>query len=128
MTTRERESKQRQDIRQRQDSLCDLISRLQDGGPMIKGSVYNRSRRCGKPQCRCARGQPHRDRVLAVKHSGRIVIRRLGASVDSVTGEAVLAWRLFRRNRAELARACRCLLRAVDGLAALRMAKSGGRW
>lgn len=127
MTTRERESKRRQEIRQRQDSLCALIGRLQCGGPMIKGSVYSRSRRCGKPQCRCARGEPHRDRVLAVRQGGRMAIRRLDASVDSATGEAVLAWRLFRRHRAELARACRNLLRAVDGLAALRMAKSGGR-
>lgn len=120
------ESKLHLDIRRRQDSLGALVNRLQSGAPMIKGSIYIRERLCGKPQCRCVRGHRHRDRVLAIQRGGRVVIRKLDPAVDAATGEAVLAWRLFRRYRTELARSCRGLMEAVDRLGRLRQAKTGG--
>jgi len=126
MNTRERESKLRLDIRRRQDNLGALINRLQNGGPMIKGSVYIRKRLCGKPQCRCVRGHRHQDRVLAIRREGRVELRRLDPVGDAATEEAVLAWRQFRRYRIELASACRGLIQAVDRMGRLRQAKPGG--
>ncbi len=126
MNTKELESKLHLDIRRRQDNLGALINRLQSGAPMIKGSIYIRKRLCGKPQCRCVRGQRHQDRVLAIRREGRVVIRRLEPAGDTATEEAVLAWRLFRRYRVELAGACRGLMQAVDRLGRLRQAKTGG--
>ena len=126
MNAKAQESKQRLEIRRRQDNIGVLIGRLQSGAPMIKGSIYTRERLCGKPQCRCVRGHRHRDSVLAIRRGGRVVIRKLDPAVDTATGEAVLAWRLFRRYRIELARSCRGLIAAVDRLGRLRQAKTGG--
>jgi hypothetical protein len=126
MNTKERESKLHLDIRRRQDNLGALINRLQSGGPMIKGSVYIRKRLCGHPRCRCVRGHPHQDRVLAIRREGRVELRRLEPVVDAATEEAVNAWRLFRRYRVELISACRGLVRAVDRLGRLRQEKTGG--
>lgn len=126
MNAKAQESKLHLDIRQRQENLGALVGRLQSGAPMIKGSIYIRERLCGKPQCRCVQGHRHRDRVLAVRRGGRVVIRKLDTTADAATGEAVLAWRLFRRYRIELARSCRGLIAAVDRLGLLRQAKTGG--
>lgn len=126
MNARERESKLHLDIRRRQDNLGALINRLQSGGPMIRGSVYTRKRLCGQLRCRCVRGHPHQDRVLAVRRGGRVALRRLDPVGDAATEEAVLAWRRFRRYRAGLASACRGLIQAVDRLGQLRQTKTGG--
>ena len=126
MNAKERESKLHLDLRRRQDNLGALINRLHSGEPMIKGSVYIRKRLCGHPRCRCVRGHPHQDRVLAIRREGRVALRRLDPVADAATEEAVLAWRLFRRYRIELASACRGLIQAVDRLGRLRQAKTGG--
>lgn len=126
MNAKALESKLRLEIRRRQDNISVLTGRLQSGFPMIKGSIYIRERLCGKPQCRCVRGHRHRDRVLAIRRGGRVVLRKLDPAADAATGEAVLAWRLFRRYRIELACACRGLIAAVDRLGLLRRAKTGG--
>ncbi len=36
-----------------------LRSEMRKLGPMIKGSVIFREMRCGKPICKCTRGEPH---------------------------------------------------------------------
>jgi hypothetical protein len=36
--------------------------------PFLRGSLVERSRSCGKPTCRCQRGQLHRSLYLAVRH------------------------------------------------------------
>jgi hypothetical protein len=115
----------RLEIGQRRQNLDILINRLQGGGPMIRGSIYARRRKCGKPRCLCVRGHPHKDRVLAVRHGGRVTVSRLDSVGDAAIEEAVLAWRLFRRQRRELAETCRALVQGVDRLGCLRQAKAG---
>ena len=49
-------------------------ARVQDGLPpfeeMVRGSVFTRRQRCGKPTCRCAHGAPHRATYLGVSFGG----------------------------------------------------------
>jgi hypothetical protein len=42
--------------------------------PFLKGSLVERARSCGKPSCRCQRGQLHRSLYLATRHNGRRVL------------------------------------------------------
>lgn len=125
MNLNERESKLRLIIRQHHAGFAAILAGLQGREPIIRGSVYTRRRRCGKPRCRCLRGHPHQDRVLAVRRAGRVNVRGLDPAADAGIEEAVTAWRGFRRQRGELAAACQGLLRAVDRLAALRSARAG---
>ena len=37
---------------------------------IVRGSVFTRRQRCGKPTCRCARGTPHRATYLGVSFAG----------------------------------------------------------
>ena len=45
--------------------LAQLITRQ----PFLRGSLVERERSCGKPTCRCQRGQLHRSLYLAVRHN-----------------------------------------------------------
>ena len=123
---RERESKLRLEILRRRECLGMLLGRLLGPGALIAGSIYSRRRRCGKPQCRCVEGQLHQDRVLAIRRAGVVVVRCLDPIGDAATEEAVVAWRLFRRQRHKLVEACQALVQAVDRLGRLRQAKPGG--
>lgn len=126
MSPRDRESKQRLEIRRRQDHLGALLQRLQAPGTMIAGSVYARKRRCGKPRCRCVRGSLHTDRVLAVRCAGRVTLRALDVVEDAAVEDGVRAWRSFRRDRRELGSACRGLIEAVERLGRLRRVRPAG--
>lgn len=119
MTHRERASSLRLEIQRRQEHLGALLNRLQGAGPMLRGSIYVRRRRCGKPRCRCIRSHPHQDRVLAIGRAGRVKVRGLDPATDAAVEQAVAAWHGFRRQRGELVAACRGLLQAVDRLAGL---------
>jgi hypothetical protein len=53
--------------RHARSQLAQLITQQ----PFLRGSVVERARRCGKPTCRCRRGQLHRSLYLAVRQSER---------------------------------------------------------
>jgi len=58
--------------------LLDRRHRVQDRLPaleeIVRGSVFTRQLRCGKPACRCARGARHRATYLSVSFAaGRTV-------------------------------------------------------
>lgn len=40
---------------------------------VVRGTLITIRRRCGKPTCRCATGQPHESPALSVSLSGRSV-------------------------------------------------------
>ena len=126
MTARERDSRLRLEILRRRDHIEGLLRRLQAPGPLIAGSVYSRKRRCGKPRCRCVKGQLHADRVLAIRRAGRVALRALDPIEDAPIEDGVAAWRGFRRERRELGSACRELLETVDRLGRARRREPSG--
>ena len=56
--------------------------------PFLRGSLVERSRPCGKPTCRCQRGQLHRSLYLACRHRGRRVLLYVPRALE----EAVRQW------------------------------------
>jgi hypothetical protein len=48
-----------------------LMRQLRNVGPVIEGSLATVKRRCGKPGCRCAQGEPHAAVILCRKVLGR---------------------------------------------------------
>jgi hypothetical protein len=47
-----------------------LLQRLTQE-PFLRGGLVERARSCGKPTCRCQRGQLHRSLYLACRHRGQ---------------------------------------------------------
>jgi hypothetical protein len=68
--------------------LLDRRHRVQDRLPaleeLVRGSVFTRQLRCGKPTCRCARGALHRATYLSVSFAG-------GRTVQITLSPAVVA-------------------------------------
>jgi len=47
------------------------LAQLIDQRGLIRGSLLVRRRRCGKPNCKCARGDGHQSLYLAISQAGR---------------------------------------------------------
>jgi len=80
-------------------------------GALLRGTLTTFRRRCGKPSCHCATGEPHESPALAYTEGGRTKTLTL-AEEDVAEVEAALA--RFQSARAELERA------ADAGISALR--------
>ena len=53
--------------RSRRSRLAQLVHQRR----FLRGTLSVRSRRCGKPNCRCARGEPHVSLYLVQSHGGK---------------------------------------------------------
>jgi Family of unknown function (DUF6788) len=85
---------------------------------VLRGTLTTFRRRCGKPSCRCATGEPHESPALTYTEGGRTKTVTLSrAEVAEV--KAALA--RYRRARAELERAVQ------EGIVALRGRRAGTR-
>jgi Family of unknown function (DUF6788) len=78
---------------------------------LLRGTLTTFRRRCGRPNCRCAAGEPHESPALAYTEGGRTKTVTL-TNVDVAEVTAALAH--YEDARAELDRA------ADAGIAALR--------
>jgi hypothetical protein len=74
---------------------------------VLPGSLITLSRRCGKPNCRCARGEPHETPALSYSVAGRTKMLTLVPDEVPAVAEAVARYRkavndLEAEARAEL--------------------------
>jgi hypothetical protein len=82
-----------------------------DEDVLVRGSLITMRRRCGKPSCRCARGEPHETPALSYRVGGSTKMLTF-RSEDLPTVKAAVA--RYRKARAELDK------RATHGITALR--------
>jgi hypothetical protein len=94
---------------------------LQVDPPMVQGSLYLLRRKCGKPNCRCARGELHASWVLTRSESGK---KRLYCVPEDQRGRLRRLTREYRRwqlARARLAKQFTRQLALIDHLAEGRL-------
>jgi hypothetical protein len=48
-----------------------ILAEIRALGPLVRGSLVESKVTCGKPGCRCARGEPHRAFYLSRRVDGR---------------------------------------------------------
>jgi hypothetical protein len=111
----------RSQLLQAQQRLPQLLEECLGRAPLLPGSLYTLRRKCGKPNCRCSRGELHESTVLSYRGQGRPrnispKPEQLGA-LQSMTGD----YRRCRQARANLVRWQRQLLKLVDVLQAARV-------
>ena len=89
---------------------------LAERGPFIRGSFVRQGGRCGKPSCRCTRGELHERAVLYTSeegvHSGTYVPQDERAQVE----ERNARYQRFRKARSGLAKLDQQALLFADGL------------
>jgi hypothetical protein len=64
------------------------LAQLIGDQPFLRGSLVERSRPCGKPTCRCQRGQLHHSLYLDTRHQGRRVLLYIPRALE----ETVRQW------------------------------------
>lgn len=85
---------------------------------MVRGALFTLRRKCGKPSCHCASGEPHETPALAYPEGGKTKTLTLsGAEVAEVRA----ALRRYTTARAKLDKA------ADVSVAALRRRKEAAR-
>ena len=87
----------------------------QRGAGMVRGTILQLRRRCGKPQCHCAEGEPHVSWALSYSEKGRtrmLVVRpqevpalrsdlaRYRAAVSVLERQALAGIAQWRRRKA----------------------------
>lgn len=80
---------------------------------LLRGSVITLRRRCGKPQCHCANGEPHQTPALSYSLNGRTQIQTLSPDLLPQVRKALAR---YRKTLAQLER------QAADGIVRLRRA------
>lgn len=120
ITQRRRFSRLRQALLQLAGELPQLVKPVLEDGPVIKGSVYEIKRRCGKPGCKCARGQLHKSMVLSASEQGRTKLRVIPRGSVTAVRRKVAAYQRIRRLRARLVKTHQKMIEIIDQIEKLR--------
>ena len=123
MQTEERDRLSR--IRQQLGELAEEINRLivvfAERDALVKGTVYEQRRKCGKPTCHCVTGEPHRSMILSRSEEGRTRLMAIPSGhlkdVQLLTGR----YQRFRRARARLGQIYKTMISLIDQLEESRL-------
>jgi hypothetical protein len=100
--------------------LSGLMPIFKAHAPLVKGTLYDRKRRCGRAGCRCERGELHVSPALCLSEEGKTRMVALGGVDLSKLRHAVEGYREFRRARAAVVKICEEVLGLIDRLERLR--------
>ena len=124
------QSRLRRELRRLEGSrTVHLESILDARGPLRRGAFVTVQRKCGKPNCRCAKGEGHPAKYLSVKEGGRTRMIYVSSSQEVQVAKEAEQYRRFRQARAMLAKLTRQALAVIDELEQALQAtqKIGGR-
>lgn len=104
-----------------QQELPRLLERCFGREPLLPGSLYALRRKCGKPICRCARGELHESTVLSYRGQSRP--RNISPAPEQIDTLRKMTddYRRVRQARAEFVRWQRQLLALLDALESTRV-------
>ena len=109
-------SQLRKRIQQQQREVSELLRLLKQRPPLIRGSVYNLRRKCGKTGCRCQEGDLHESWVLSVPEDGRKRMRAVPRGRRLKWQQMTERYRRVRRARARLVKLFAQIIKLVDEL------------
>ena len=95
-------------------SLGRLLRTMTSQGPLTPGSFYLLRRKCGKPSCRCARGQLHSVWVLTRSENGKHKLYTVPPAQRAEIRQRTAAWRRYQRARARFVQQLSALLALGD--------------
>lgn len=113
--------KLRQQLWRDYSAMAPTLRRLQRSEPMVQGSFYLLRRKCGKPNCRCARGQLHPAYVLTRSQAGKDRLYPVPKAQRAEVRKWAAEYRRYQRARAVLVKRHLRLLALVDQIAEQRL-------
>lgn len=102
-------------------AIAHTLRLLQRSAPMVQGSFYLLRRKCGKPNCRCARGQLHPAYVLTRSEQGKDRLFTVPKDQRAGVRQWAAEYRRYQRARALLTKQHLKLLALVDQMAQQRL-------
>jgi hypothetical protein len=127
---REKFSQLRQSLSQLAGEIKRVVEPLFSNRPVIKGTVYELKRRCGKPGCKCVRGELHTRMVLSASEGGKTRLQVIPKGFLVEVQGKVRRYQELRRVRARLGEIYRKMLKVIDQMEAMRqeeLSSSGKR-
>ena len=119
-SAREKFSRLRQSLVQLVNEMKRLVEPFFSDRPVIKGTVYELRRRCGKPGCKCAKGQLHARMVVSASEKGKTRLRVIPRGFLVEVQQKVRRYQDLRRIRARLVAVHRKMLKVLDEMEAMR--------
>jgi hypothetical protein len=117
---REKFSRLRQSLVQLVNEMKRLVEPFFSDRPVIKGTVYELRRRCGKPGCKCAKGQLHARMVVSASEKGKTRLRVIPRGFLVEVQQKVRRYQDLRRIRVRLVAIHREMLKVPDEMEAMR--------
>ena len=113
---RQQASQLRKEISKLANQVPALIEPLLKPRRFFKGSVYLSQRRCGKPSCRCARGELHTAWIASTAVNKKRTTRSIPAEKLKRVQRMAREYREFRQARIKLRKTIDDLLEAVRAM------------
>ena len=110
----------RQSLKRLSDEARKLIEPSFSDKPVIKGSVYELKRKCGKPGCKCAQGELHSRMVLSASEKGKTRLRVIPHGFLVEVQIKVRRYQEIRRARSRLVEVQRKMIRVMDEMEVMR--------
>jgi hypothetical protein len=113
-------SRLRHSLLQLIDEMKRLIDPFFSDQPVLKGTVYELKRKCGKPGCKCAQGQLHTRMVVSASEKGKTQLKAVPRGFLVETQQKVRRYQQLRRARARMVAIHRQMLKIMDAMEAMR--------
>jgi len=117
---REKVSRLRQSLLHLAGEIKGLVEPFFSARPVIKGAVYELKRRCGKPGCKCARGELHARMVVSASEGGKTRLQVIPHGFLVEVQAQVRRYQELRRVRARLGEIYREMLKVMDQMEGMR--------
>ena len=117
---RKKVSRLRQSVLHLAEEIKGLVEPFFSDRPVIKGTVYELKRRCGRPGCKCARGELHARMVVSASEGGKTRLQVVPHGFLVEVQAKVRRYQELRRARARLGEIYREMLKVMDQMEGMR--------
>lgn len=117
---RQKFSRLRQALLHLSYEIREIIKPFFSDKPVIKGSVYELKRKCGKPGCKCTQGQLHSSLVVSSSEKGKTRLQIIPQGFLVEVQSKVRRYQKLRRWRRRLGEVYTKMLEVMDEMEARR--------
>ena len=119
-TDRNKFSQLRQSLRRLVNEIRQVGEPFYSDKPVTKGSVYELKTKCGKPGCKCAKGQLHHRMVVSASEKGKTKLRAIPHGYLVEVQTKVRRYQELRRVRVRLIEVHKKMLQVMDEMESMR--------
>lgn len=117
---RKKFSQLRQTLLHLASQIKGLVEPFFSDRPVMKGTVYELKRKCGKPGCKCARGELHGRMVISASEGGKTRLQVIPHGFLVEVQGKVRRYQELRQARARLGEIYRKMLKVIDEMEEMR--------